>query len=100
MCPVKWQRQYDLMENSTPVSTRALLMVLENIESNVELDDKPPSKDKAKGADSKRKADSNDSDNPKKAKKGWTEKHFPHGMKHGGALTTSNTKESRRDNQQ
>ncbi len=53
MCPVKWQRQYDLMENSTPVSTRALLMVLENIESNVELNDKPPSKDKAKGADSK-----------------------------------------------
>ena len=45
------------MENSTPVSTRALLMVLENIESNVELDDKPPSKDKAKGADSKRKAE-------------------------------------------
>ena len=46
MCPVKWQRQYNLMENSTPVSTRALLMVLENIESNVEFDDKPPSKDK------------------------------------------------------
>ena len=58
MCPVKWQRQYNLMENSTPVSTRALLMVLENIESNVELNDKPPSKDKAKGADSKRKAKS------------------------------------------
>ena len=31
-------------------------MVLENIESNVELDDKHPSKDKAKGADFKRKA--------------------------------------------
>ena len=42
ICPVKWQRQYDLMENSTLVSTRALLMVLENIESNVELNDKPP----------------------------------------------------------
>ena len=69
MCPVKWQRQYDIMENSTLVSTRGLLMVLENIESNVELDDKPPSKDKAKGADSKRKAKSNDSRNPKKAKR-------------------------------
>ncbi len=45
-------------------------MVLENNESNVELDDKPPSKDKAKEADSKRKAKSNDSHNPKKAKKG------------------------------
>ena len=48
MCPVKWQRQYDLMENSTPVSTRALLMVLENIESNVELDDKPLAKTRQK----------------------------------------------------
>ena len=69
MCPVKWQRQYNLMENSTPVSTRALLMVLENIESNIELDDKPPSKDKAKGADSKRKAESNDSCNPKRPRR-------------------------------
>ena len=81
MCPVKWQRQYDLMENSTPVSTRALLMVLENIESNAELDDKSPSKDKA----------SNDSHNPKKAKKGWTEKHCSLCKKHGGAHTTHNT---------
>ena len=37
------------MENSTPVSTRALLMVLENIESNVELNDKPLAKTKLKG---------------------------------------------------
>ena len=49
MCPVKWQRQYNLMENSTPVSTRALLMVLENIESNVEFDGKPPNKKQQKG---------------------------------------------------
>ncbi len=63
------------MENSTPASTSALLLVLENIKSNIELDDKPPSKDKAKGADSKRKAESKDSLNPKKAKKGWTEKN-------------------------
>ena len=83
------------MENSTPVSTRALLMVLENIESNVELDNKPTSKDKAKGADSKRKEESNDSRNPKKAKKGWTEKHCSLCKKHGGAHTTHNTKECR-----
>ncbi len=74
MCSVKWQRQYDLMENSTPVSTRALLMVLENIKSNVKLNDKPSSKDKEKGADTKRKAESNDSCNPNNAKKGWTER--------------------------
>ncbi len=95
MCPVKWQRQYDLMENSTLVGTRALLLVLENIESNVELHDKSPSKDKAKGADSKRKAVSDDLHNPKKAKKGWTEKHCSPCKKHGGAHTTQNTKECR-----
>ena len=86
------------MENSTPVSTRALLMVLENIESNVELDDKPPSKDKAKGSDSKRKAESYDSCNPQKAKKDWTEKHCSLCKKHGGMHTTHNTKECRHYN--
>ena len=69
MCPVKWQLQYNLMENSTPVSTRTLLLVLENTKSNVKLDDKPPSKDKAKGADSKRKPESSDSCNPKGPRK-------------------------------
>ena len=47
------ERQYNLMENSTPADIRALLLVLEYMERNVGLDDKLPSKDKAKGADSK-----------------------------------------------
>ncbi len=72
MFPVKWQWQYNLMENPTLVSTRALLLVLESIECNAELDDKTPSKDKAKGANSKRKMESIDSHIPKKAKKGST----------------------------
>ena len=46
------------MNNSTPVSVRDLLLVLESIKSNVELDETPPSKDKAKGADPKHKMDS------------------------------------------
>ena len=37
------------MNNFTPVSMKALFIVLENIESNVKLNEKPPSKDKAKG---------------------------------------------------
>ncbi len=98
MCPVKWQRQYDLMENSTPVSTRALLMVLENIESNVELDEKPPSKDKAKGANNKRKMANIKAHTPKMANKGWTEKHCSLCKKHGSVHTTHNTKECRRYN--
>ena len=69
MCCIKCQWQYDLMETSTPVSTRALLLVLENIESNVELDDKPTSKDMAKGTDCKEKMETSDIHNSKKAKK-------------------------------
>ncbi len=95
MCPVKWQRQYNLMENSTLVSTRALLMILENIESNVKLDDMPPIKDKAKGADSKRKAEPNESRKPKQPKKGWTEKRCSLCKKHRCAHTTHNNKECR-----
>jgi len=76
MCPAKWQTQYDMMENTTPVSTRALLLVLKNIKNNVELDTKPSSMIKAKRADQKRKMESMDSHIPKKPmKEGWTEKH-------------------------
>ncbi len=98
MCPVKWQWQYDFMNHSTPVSTRDLLLVLENIESNIDLDDKPPSKDKTKGADSKCKLDSIDACIPKKAKKGWTETHCSLCKKHGGVHSMHNTKECRHYN--
>ena len=37
------------MENTTPVSTRALLLVLKNIENNAKLDQKPPNAVKEKG---------------------------------------------------
>ena len=39
--------------------------------------------------------ESNDSCNPKKAKKGWTEKHCSLCKKHGGANTMHNTNECR-----
>jgi hypothetical protein len=99
MCPAKWQTQYELTENSTPVSTRALFLVLENIENNVKLDTKPATLTKAKGAEQKRKMESEDSRIPKKPKKvGWTEKHCVLCKKHGGAHTTHNTRECRRYN--
>ena len=41
MCLAKWQTQYDLLENTTPVSTRALLLILESIKNNTELNPKP-----------------------------------------------------------
>ena len=76
MCPAKWQTHYELTENTMPVSTRALLLVLENIKNTAELDAKSSSANKAKGADGKCKIESMDSPickNPKKV--GWTEKH-------------------------
>eukprot|EP00804_Cyclotella_cryptica_P003036 CCRYP_006032-RA/>CCRYP_006032-RA protein AED:0.40 eAED:0.83 QI:0/0/0/1/1/1/3/0/432 len=99
MCPAKWQTQYDLTENTTPVSTRALLLVLENIENNAELDNKPASTTKAKGADTKWKMESMDSRIPKKPKKvGWTEKHCVLCKKHGGLHKSHNTRDCRRYN--
>jgi hypothetical protein len=58
------------MENTTPISTRALLLVLENLNNNPELDAKLPSVIKTKGADRKCKMESVDSRIPKKPKGG------------------------------
>ncbi len=76
MCPTRWQAQYNLSKNTTPDSTRALLLVLENIENNADIEYKHTNPNKPKGAEGKRKAESTDSQIPKKPKKvGWTNKH-------------------------
>jgi hypothetical protein len=67
MCPAKWQTQYDLTEKTTPVSTRALLLILEKIENNAELDAKPPSGNKMNGSGEKCKMESTDARIPQKA---------------------------------
>ena len=51
-----------------------------------------------KQTDSKRKAEPDYLCNPKKTKKGWTEKHCSLYKKHGDAHTMHNTKECRRYN--
>ncbi len=61
MCPARWQAQYGLSKNTTPVSTRALLLVLENSENNADLDPKISNPNKPKGAEGKCKMESNDS---------------------------------------
>ena len=87
------------MESTTPVSTRALLLVLEKVENNVELEAKPSGTNKTKGADQKCKMESMDSRIPKKVKKeGWTEKHCVLCKKHGGAHKSHNTRDCRRYN--
>jgi hypothetical protein len=66
--------QYNLTEKTTPIISRALLLVLKNIKNNAELDIKPPSATKSKGADGKCKMELMDSCILKKSI-GWTKKH-------------------------
>ena len=49
MCWARWQAQYDLSKNTTLVSTRSLLLMLENIQNNANLDYKPMNLNKPKG---------------------------------------------------
>jgi hypothetical protein len=82
------------MENTTPISTRARLLILKNIENNAELNAKLSSAIKLIEADGKRKMESMDSCIPKKAKKvGWTEKHCVLYKKHGGPHKSHNTRD-------
>ncbi len=69
MCPARWQTQYDLAKNTTPVSTRALLLILENIENNAYLDNKSQNPKSQKGL-REMQMDLNEYHIPKKARKG------------------------------
>ncbi len=85
MCPARWQIQYGLTKNTTLVSTRALLLVLENIKNNANLNYKSQNPNKLKGAERKCKMESINSRIPKKPKKlGWTNTHCILCKKHGG----------------
>jgi hypothetical protein len=71
-------------------------LVIENIETNAEVDDKPPSNNKVKGAEAKGKMESIDSLIPKKACKGlvhWTKKNCSLCKKHGDTHATHNTRD-------
>ena len=85
MGPAKWQTQYDFIKNTTPISTRALLLVLEDIPNNAKLNQKCPRVIKAKGAGGKHKMESINSCISKKPRKvGWSNKHCVLCKKHGG----------------
>ena len=99
MCPAKWQTQYDLMEKMTPVSKRALLPILKKTENNAELDAKPPSGNKTKGAGEERKMESMDSRIPKKQKAvTFLDKYCTLCKKHGVPHKTHNTHDCHRFN--
>ena len=92
MCPAKWQMQYDLREKKSIVSTRGLLLVVKRIKKNTELEAKPPSMIKSKGADGKCKMKSMDFCTPKMPKQvGWSDKHCVLCIKHGGPYNNYNT---------
>ena len=102
MCPVHWQNQYDLNQNTVPQDTRRLLAVLENIEklSTSSTVPKSPSNGNTGGhaksngnpeKGGKRKNGNSSADKiPKKAR---VEKHCNLCQKHGGAASTHNTSE-------
>jgi len=69
MCPAKWQTQYNLTEKTTPVNTRALLLILEKTKNNAEVEAKTPSMIKSKETEVKRKMESIDSRIPKSLNK-------------------------------
>ena len=91
-CLAKWQTQYNLTEKTTPVHTRALLLILEKIEKNAEMETKPPSAINTKGAEGKHKMESVDSHIPKKSKQvGFSDKHCALCKKHGRPHKSHNT---------
>ena len=99
MCLAKWQPQYNSMENTTHVSNRALLFVLENIENNAELNAKPSSNSKARGPEGKCKMELIDSHIPKMPEKViWSEKHGILFKKHVGPHMSHNTRDCCRYN--
>jgi hypothetical protein len=82
MCLAKWQIQYDLTEKTTPVNTRAFLLILEKIKNNAEVEAKPTSS-RMKWIDSR---------TPKKSKRvGFSGKQCALCKKHGGPHKLHNT---------
>ncbi len=73
------------MEKTTPVNTKTLRLILEKIKNNTEVEAKPPSTTKPKGAEGKCKMESIDSHIPQKSKQvGFSNKHCALCKKHGG----------------
>ena len=77
MCLTRWQTQCNLTKNTTPVSTRALLLELENIKNDVNLDHKSQNPSKPRGAEGKCKRGLSEYCIPKEAHKGLVHWKLP-----------------------
>jgi hypothetical protein len=100
MCPVSWQDQYDLTQDSLPQSVRKLLGVLENVEKVIANSDAKEkaireSSEKATGKHNKgsKGTGSHEVRVPKKVR---VKKSCVLCQKHGGVHTTHNTGECRK----
>ena len=83
----------------TPVNTRAVLLFLEKIKNIAEVETKPPSAMKSKGAESKHKMESIYSCMPKKSKQvGFSHKHCVLCKKHDRPHKLHNTRDCRKYN--
>ena len=102
MCPLPWQAQYDVTQETVPQDTRRLLLVLENIEKlGATLN--PPAKQPPSNNGGNRKPNGNSEKAGKRKgmsssasripKKQRVEKHCNLCQKHGGAQDTHNTNE-------
>ena len=93
------QTQYDLTEKTTPVNTRAILLILEKIENHAEVEAKPPSVITSKGAEAKCKMESINSRISKKSKQvGFSDKQCALCKKHGGLYKSHNTRDCHKFN--
>jgi hypothetical protein len=83
-----------LTEKTTPVNTRALLLILDKIENNAEVEAKPLSMIKSKGTEGKYKMESINSHIPKKSKQvGFSDTQCALCKNHGGPYKSHNTRD-------
>jgi hypothetical protein len=102
MCPVHWQNQYDLNQNTIPQNTRRLLTVLENIEKLGMSSTIPKSLSNGNNGGNAKPNGNSDKNGKRKnrnsfankiPKKAHVEKHCNLCQKHGGVASTHNTSE-------
>ncbi len=74
------------------------MLILEKIENDAEVETKPPSAIKPKGAEGKCKMESLNSRIPKKPKVGFSDKHCALCRKHGGQYKLHSTHDCRKYN--
>ena len=98
MCPIQWQDQYELTQDSVPDSMRTLLPILETIEKCTEVKKDKPIKAVTFSKSNKDKRKQEQQGIGRIQKKAKSDKFCTLCKNHGGAHTTHNTPECRKYN--